>query len=123
MRIGVRGGEIPGGLFPRELIMSRLALALIAYAALGVLSWFTIGDYGDVVIHRFAIQGKTGKQVGLVTLSHVQYIRQFWIQGRILVAPDFSSNNVGFWRYPQGGAPLKRLKVQGGGVTISLAPH
>jgi hypothetical protein len=24
--------------------MSRLALALIAYAALGVLSWFTIGD-------------------------------------------------------------------------------
>jgi hypothetical protein len=74
------------------------------------------------MIHRFAIKGTTGTQIGSLTLSHAKYIRQFWIQGDTLIGPDSYNRGVGFWRYPQGGAPLKRLNANGGsGATVSLA--
>ena len=83
--------------------------------------FLAIGDFGDTVIHRFAIKG-TGTQIGSLTLLRAKYIRQFWIQGGTLIGPDTYNRGVGFWRYPQGGAPLKRLSASGGsGVTVSLA--
>jgi hypothetical protein len=83
--------------------------------------YLAIGDFKDTAIHRFAIHGTTGTQVGLLTLSHAQYLYQFWIQGSILIGPDSGKNDIGFWRYPQGGAPLKLKSVNGGyGVTVSL---
>jgi hypothetical protein len=93
----------------------------------GDLQWdgqyLAIGDgTGNTVIHRFAIQGTKGKQIGSLMLSHVKYIFQFWIQGSILVGTDGYNSIVGFWRYPQGGVPFKRLKVKRpvSGVTVSL---
>jgi hypothetical protein len=80
--------------------------------------YLAIGDYGDTVIHRFAIQGIQGTQVGMLTLSHAKYLSQFWIQGSVIIGVD---NGIDFWRYPQGGAPLKRISVNGGyGVTVSV---
>jgi hypothetical protein len=84
--------------------------------------YLAIGDFGDTVIHRFAINGTAGTQIGSLTLAHAKYIVQFWIQGDTLIGPDSYNRGVGFWRYPQGGAPLKRLSVSAGsGVTVSLA--
>jgi hypothetical protein len=93
----------------------------------GDLQWdgqyLAIGDgTGSTVIHRFAIQGTNGKQIGSLTLSHVKYISQFWIQGSILVGTDLYNNSVGFWRYPQGGVRFKQLELNRtvSGVTVSL---
>jgi hypothetical protein len=87
--------------------------------------YLAIADYGTTTIHRFALNGTHGKQIGLVTLSQAKYIGQFWIEGNIIVGSGTLNNDVGFWRYPQGGKPLKQLKVSGsaGGVTVSLARH
>jgi hypothetical protein len=92
----------------------------------GDLQWdgqyLAIGDgTANTTIHRFAIQGTKGKQVGLLKLLHVKVIRQFWIEGSTLIGPDLLGDEVGFWRYPQGGAPLKQLNLSGeSGVTVSL---
>jgi hypothetical protein len=83
-----------------------------------------IGEYGNATIHRFKIQGTRGTQVGTVTLSSASYISQFWIQDGVVIGPQSLANRIGFWSYPQGGAPLEIIKdtLGGSGVTVSLAP-
>ena len=44
MRSRETAGEIPSG-FARDLIMSRLAMALIAYSVLGALAFVTLSDF------------------------------------------------------------------------------
>jgi len=88
-------------------------------------TYLAIGEYSNATIHRFEIQGTKGTQIGTVSLSGAAYIRQFWIQDGVVIGPQLLDNRIGFWSYPQGGAPLKMIKdgLGGSGVTVSLAPH
>lgn len=75
----------------------------------GNLAWdgryLVVGDRGNVLLHRFAIRGRKGTQVGKLSLDGAQEVRQFWIQNGILIAPAFESNWLfGLWHYPDGGA-------------------
>lgn len=88
-------------------------------------TYLAIGEYGNETIHRFDVHGTRGTQVGTVGLSNASYISQFWIQGNVVIGPQTLANRIGFWRYPQGGAPLRSVKdtLGGTGVTVSVASH
>ncbi len=36
-------------------------------------------------------------------------VEQFWIQGTKVVGPDNGYADVGFWPYPTGGSPTKKI--------------
>jgi hypothetical protein len=94
----------------------------------GNLAWdgkyLAVGDNGNLLIHRFAIRGRRGIQIGKLSLSGVQEVRQFWIQDRILIGPAFESNWLfGLWPYPAGGsATSSTLQDEASGATVSVAP-
>ena len=66
-----------------------------------------IGDQDTNVVHRFAIRGGAGHQVGMISLADAGDVVQFWIQGGQIIGPDTSYGDVGFWKYASGGQPLK----------------
>ncbi len=70
-----------------------------------------VSDLGSKppVIYRFAISGKKATMVGPVTLRDVPQVQSFWIQGGHVVGVDASYAELGSWRYPAGGAALKRI--------------
>jgi hypothetical protein len=94
----------------------------------GNLAWdgkyLAVGDKGNVLIHRFAIRGTRGTQIGKLSLSGMQEVRQFWIQDRILIGPAFESNWLfGLWPYPGGGsATSSTLQDEASGAAVSVAP-
>jgi len=93
----------------------------------GNLAWdgkyLAVGDNGNLLIHRFAIRGRQGTQVGKLSLNGVQAVRQFWIQDRILIAPAFESNWLfGLWQYPRGGSAVGVTQQnEASGATVSVA--
>lgn len=94
----------------------------------GNLAWdgkyLAVGDKGNLLIHRFAIRGRRGTQIGKLSLGGVQEVRQFWIQDGILIGPAFESNWLfGLWPYPGGGsATSSTLQDEASGATVSVAP-
>lgn len=100
----------------------------VSLATPGNLFWddryLAVGDNDNLLIHRFAISGSQGTQVGQVTLKGVQEIRTFSIRGGILIGPAFESTWLfGLWRYPQGGSVGHVTdQNQAYGATISVAP-
>jgi hypothetical protein len=80
-------------------------------------------DTAPAVAYQFAIKGRKGKEVGSTTLSNSVSVPQFWIQGSIIIGPDASANNVGLWKYPGGGAPMRTITGVHDpfGATVSLA--
>ena len=66
-------------------------------------------DTTPAVAYRFAIKGRKGREVGSTTLSNSVSVPQFWIQGSIIIGPDASANDVGLWKYPGGGAPIRTI--------------
>ncbi len=101
----------------------------------GAVQWdgryVAVGTSNAGVIYRFKIDGSAGDAVGTSVLNGTANRRSafFWIQGGDVIVPfggaRGSKSNVGFWRYPAGGAYVKRLHGFGGqqlfGVTVSLA--
>jgi hypothetical protein len=87
-------------------------------------TYLAIGDYGNATIHRFEIEGTKGTQVGTVTLSGASNIWQFWIQDDVVIGPQSLISRIGFWKYPQGGTPVKVVRdtLGGTGVTVSVGP-
>jgi hypothetical protein len=82
-----------------------------------------IGDTASAPskIYRFSVSGKSARKVGSTALGGSTSVRQFWIQGRQVIGPDFG-RDVGFWKYPMGGSLTKKIaRVHGYGATISLA--
>jgi hypothetical protein len=88
-----------------------------------------IGDQ-TTNIYEFAINGSTGTIAGTTQMgSGAQYVKQFWIQGRTVIAPNVyaaSGSDVFFYKYPGGGDATKTITkgiTDAQGSTVSLAPN
>jgi hypothetical protein len=81
-------------------------------------------DVSPAVIYQFAINGSAGTEIGSTTLGSSASVPQFWIQGKYVIGPEQSNNEVGIWKYPAGGAPIKTITGVHDpfGATVSLAP-
>lgn len=123
-------GASKGGSF-RLAELPRGAGALVnltvnqSIAAPGQVQWdgthIVVGDAGvsPSVVYRFSISGRNATEVGATTLGDSASVRQFWIQTKRLIGPDFASH-IGFWRYPAGGSPTKMIgDVHGYGAAVS----
>jgi hypothetical protein len=94
----------------------------------GNLAWdgkyLAVGDEDNLLIHRFAIKGRRGTQIGKLSLSGMQEVRQFWVQGGILIGPAYESGWLfALWPYPTGGSATKSAaQDEAWGATVSVAP-
>lgn len=71
-------------------------------------TYMAIGDSSTNVIYRFSFSGSTGTEVGSTTLGGVTYgLNQFWIDGSSVVGAAAVDKEVGIWKYPAGGSPVK----------------
>jgi hypothetical protein len=85
--------------------------------------YLAIGDTGITpsVIYQFSMSGSGGAEVGSTVLDGTKSVRQFWIEGTRVVAPDYDTN-VGIWKYPIGGLPTTQITtVHGYGAAVSAA--
>lgn len=80
-------------------------------------------DVSPAVAYQFAIKGSLGKEVGRTTLGSSGAVAQFWIQGNVIIGPEASADEVGLWKYPAGGAPIKTIAGVHDpfGATVSVA--
>jgi len=72
----------------------------------------------------FRTTGAGGKIVGVTTLTGYGDVVEFWIQGDMLVAPNYSARMALLYKYPAGGYPKKTITGlrQPFGAVVSLAP-
>lgn len=78
-------------------------------------------DASPLVIYQFDVSGSTGTYVGSLTLDESSRTRQFWLQGSRVIAPESGSGGIGFWRYPQGGDPVKSISGETpAAITVSV---
>jgi hypothetical protein len=122
-----------------ELPKGRPGFTAIAVKGLdtrypGSLQW--VGRYlalavpHDHKIYLLQISGTTGTIVDTIVLDgwNTRPTSQSWIQGDYVAAPTgLPDKKIAFWKYPQGGKPIKILTGFGKGygihgVTVSLAP-
>jgi hypothetical protein len=88
-------------------------------------------------IYRIEVSGSTGTVVGttkfhLCCLKFIRGTNQSWIADGAVTFPYGThgdrSDDIGTWKYPRGGKPMKTIKKLGGpdasfnGVTVSVAP-
>ena len=88
-------------------------------------------DYkGEQKIYQVQVSGDIGTVSNPVTLgsrhnTHARYL-QFVAHGGTIIGPEWNNGSaiLGFWRYPQGGGPIKTVHPGGEifGVTVSVAP-
>jgi hypothetical protein len=81
-----------------------------------------VGDTGvsPSVVYQLAVSGSSATEIGSTTLGGTTSVRQFWIQAKDLIGPDYDVQ-VGFWSYPSGGSPTKTLTgLHGYGAAVSL---
>ncbi|MGP8101148.1 MAG: YncE family protein [Candidatus Cybelea sp.] len=73
--------------------------------------YVAVGDTDADIIYR--TDGAGGKVKGSATLGNSDYVNQFWIAGKTVVAPSQDGNaGVGIYAYPAGGAPSKTISVE-----------
>ena len=73
--------------------------------------YVAVGDTDAGIIYR--TNGAGGKVKGSTTLGDSDYVNQFWIAGKTVVAPSQDGNaGVGLYAYPAGGAPSKTISVE-----------
>lgn len=72
--------------------------------------YVAVGDTDAGIIYR--TNGAGGKVKGSATLGDSDYVNQFWIAGKTVVAPSQDGSNVGLYTYPAGGAPKKTISVE-----------
>jgi hypothetical protein len=99
-----------------------------ATGAFGGVQWdgshVVLGTY--TAVYRIDISGSAGRVVGVTQLGGSKDVVQFWIQGSRLIGPDLYAADVGFWRYPSGGAAIKTIAglfSEPVGATVSLAAN
>jgi hypothetical protein len=61
------------------------------------------------VVYEFTISGSAGTKIGSTPLSTSKNVCQFYIDGKKLIGPDAGAADVGFWKYPGGGSPTKKI--------------
>jgi hypothetical protein len=93
-------------------------------------------DSGNTVtIYRLAVSGSNATIVGTTQLLSPRKEKplravQFWIQGNSIAEPiGGEGKEIGVWRYPEGGHPIRIIQSRGGfhidytaGVTVSVEP-
>jgi hypothetical protein len=96
--------------------------------------YMAVGSYyppptGKPVVYQFVVKGSKGTKVGTTALgSGASDVRQFWIQGHTIIAPNeySSKSDVLFYDYPAGGNATAKITagVQGpaGAVVSQAAP-
>lgn len=83
----------------------------------------------EFTLDRIRLAGSAAKIVGTTRLAATPNTftpYQFWIQGGKIVQPESNNAELGFWKYPHGGAQTKGISIQGStfvGVTVSVAPR
>lgn len=89
-------------------------------------TYLAIASEDSAVIYQFDVNGSTGTKVGSTELKHSTGVGAFYIDGATLYTPAFidSLGDVGEYRYPAGGKPLKKFYavVNPWAVTLSAAP-
>jgi hypothetical protein len=75
------------------------------------------------VIYRFAIAGGKATEVGTTTLEDSDHVYNFLIDGKYVIAPNYSGGTVGIYAYPAGGMPARIISgfEYPDGVAISRA--
>jgi DNA-binding beta-propeller fold protein YncE len=93
----------------------------------GAVQWdgrhVAIGDQRTNVIYRVKVSGSKGTVAGTTTLSGASDVIQFWKLGSKVVGADSEFAFVGFWKYPAGGSPTKKITdevFKPVGATVSL---
>jgi hypothetical protein len=84
-----------------------------------------VGDRDANVIYEFTIGKSGGTKVGSTPLAGANQVNQFFIAGKTLIGPEAGSADVGFWKYPAGGAAFKTiggLEVPVGAVVSAAVP-
>lgn len=91
-----------------------------------------VGDQAKPVVYRFAISGGEGSVQGVTDMkSGANNVKQFWIQGQSLIAPNTIPGRGGygskalFYNYPVGGKATKKISkdvLAAQGAVVSLAP-
>jgi hypothetical protein len=108
-----------GELVPGGSALKTITLNQVIGGPAGV-QWdgrhLAVGDGETPVIYEFAIKRRQGTKVGTTPLgSTAEYITQFWIHGRTVIAPnqyssgDKNLSDVLFYNYPSGGSAIKTI--------------
>jgi hypothetical protein len=109
--------ELPKG----SLTFTTINLNRVVHAP-GSLQWLgkylAVEDAGKsgsspAVIYRFAINGSSGNRVSTTTLTSSRASAQFLIHNHTVIGPFSSSSasGLGFWRFPEGGAPVRTIST------------
>lgn len=65
--------------------------------------------FSSTTIERVKVSGSKGKIVGSTPLGQAGPILQFFIANKLVIGPNYGSEDVGFWKYPAGGSPTKLI--------------
>jgi hypothetical protein len=94
----------------------------------GAVQWdgrhVAIGDQSANVIYQVKVSGSNGTVLRTTTLGGASDVIQFWKLGRKVVAADSGLAFVGFWKYPAGGSPVRKITddlYKPVGATVSRA--
>jgi len=68
-----------------------------------------IGDQSTNTIYQFSVAKGHGKRVGATQLGGAAMVFAFWIDATKVIGPDAGAADVGIWKYPQGGSPVKTI--------------
>jgi hypothetical protein len=68
-----------------------------------------------VTIDRFAVSGTQGTLKGTTQLAATTAAGFFWIDGGTVIGVDSDANEVLYWKYPDGGNPVKIITS---GITL-----
>jgi hypothetical protein len=119
--------------------ITEIALSGVTIAAPGAVQWdgkqmtLATDPYkpGPGVVYRLTLSGSSGTAVGTTELRSTKNRHgdtQSWIQSHSILGinyGNFSKSDVGSWKYPAGGKPLKSSSMVGDqlvGLTVSVAP-
>jgi hypothetical protein len=90
------------------------------------------GTKGPLIIYRVQISGSKATIKSRIILStgkrnrNPGYAVQFWIEGNKISSSKTVQGNLGIWRYPGGGEPIRNIKDADElltGVTVSIAAN
>ncbi len=114
-------GELPkGGSKIQSITLNQ------AIATAGGVQWdgtnLAVGDVNAAVIYRFKMSGGKGTKVGSTPLKGSLYVDQFWIQGSLVIAPDYIGGKVRFYKYPGGGSSVKTISGLTAPIAAAVSP-
>ena len=70
-----------------------------------------VGNLQTNTLYRLRFAGSNATVIGSTQLGTVQYVQQFWIFDRRVIAADLDGNSTYIWRYPAGGPPVTSIEA------------